>query len=96
MLDAARPPGEPRRRVSACVFFDHEEVGSGSSRGAQSAFLRDVLERGVLRAAAGARSYHARRGPTRARLGGHVARHTSQLSEKHEPEHPVRMNGGRP
>lgn len=40
LLDA---PGQPQTLVSA--FFDHEEIGSESHKGADGSFLSDVLER---------------------------------------------------
>jgi aspartyl aminopeptidase len=88
----ARP--EPRRRVSAFVFFDHEEVGSASSRGAQSAFLRDVLERSVI-ARGGAREDYHRAVADSCLVSADMAHATHpNYPEKHELDHPVRMNGG--
>ena len=36
---------EPAEYIDLCVIFDNEEVGSGTRQGADSTFLRDVLER---------------------------------------------------
>ncbi len=36
-----------------CAFFDHEEIGSGSSKGADGSFLPDVLQRIALSTAEG-------------------------------------------
>lgn len=85
---------EPLRHVAALAFFDHEEVGSTSARGAQSGFLRDVLERAILARGGG-------REETLRALAGSVCV-SSDMShathpnypEKHEGDHPVRMNGG--
>ena len=37
--------GENRSSVSVAAIFDNEEVGSGTKQGADSTFLKDVLER---------------------------------------------------
>lgn len=36
---------EPAENIDLCVIFDNEEVGSGTRQGADSTFLRDILER---------------------------------------------------
>lgn len=36
---------KPTENIDLCVIFDNEEVGSGTRQGADSTFLRDVLER---------------------------------------------------
>ncbi|MSR61981.1 MAG: M18 family aminopeptidase [Planctomycetes bacterium] len=85
---------EPLRHVAALCFFDHEEVGSTSSRGAQSGFLRDVLERAVL-TRGGAREELHRALAASACVSADMAHATHpNFPEKHEPEHPVRMNAG--
>ena len=85
---------EPQRCVAALAFFDHEEVGSSSSRGAMSGFLRDVLERGIL-ARGGAREDYHRAIAGSVCLSADMAHATHpNYPEKHEPDHPVRMNGG--
>ncbi|NOT29145.1 MAG: M18 family aminopeptidase, partial [Planctomycetes bacterium] len=85
---------EPLRTVAALAFFDHEEVGSTSSRGAQSDFLRTLLERSV-RARGGGREELFRALASSLCLSADMAHATHpNYPEKHEPEHPVRMNGG--
>jgi aspartyl aminopeptidase len=85
---------EPLRTVAAMALFDHEEVGSTSSRGAQSGFLRDVLERSVLARGGAREDYHrAVAGSLCVSADMSHATHPN-YPEKHEPEHPVRMNGG--
>jgi aspartyl aminopeptidase len=85
---------EPLRRVAGLVFFDHEEVGSGSARGAQSGFLRDLLERSVL-ARDGGREELFRAVADSVCLSADMAHATHpNYQEKHEPEHPVRINAG--
>lgn len=36
---------EPKEYMNVCAVFDNEEVGSGTKQGADSTFLKDVLER---------------------------------------------------
>lgn len=88
--EAPRAP----RHVAALVFFDHEEVGSTSARGAQGSFLRDVLERGIL-ARGGTREDYHRAIADSVCLSADMAHATHpNYPEKHDPEHPVRLNGG--
>lgn len=85
---------DAQRHVAALAFFDHEEVGSTSSRGAGSGFLRDVLERSVL-ARSGTREDYHRAVAGSVCLSADMSHATHpNYQEKHEPEHPVRMNGG--
>jgi aspartyl aminopeptidase len=85
---------EAPRRIAALSFFDHEEVGSGSARGAQSGFLRDVIERSVLARGGSREDYHRAVADSQC-VSADMAHATHpNYPEKHEPEHPVRMNGG--
>jgi aspartyl aminopeptidase len=91
----ARPAGRGGAGpVAALAFFDHEEVGSVSARGAQSGFLRDVLERAVF-ARGGARDDVHQAIAASVCVSADMAHATHpNYPEKHEPEHPVRMNAG--
>lgn len=42
---AALVSAKPQAYADLCVIFDNEEVGSGTKQGADSTFLKDVLER---------------------------------------------------
>lgn len=85
---------EPQRTVAALAFFDHEEVGSTSARGAQSDFLRTLIERSV-HARGGGRDELFRALAASACLSADMAHATHpNYPEKHEPEHPVHMNAG--
>lgn len=79
-----------------CVlsFFDHEEVGSTSSRGADSPILRDVLERLVLAAGGNAEDYHRAISVSRCvSMDMAHATHPNYVA-KHEPGHRLFMNAG--
>jgi aspartyl aminopeptidase len=80
--------------IPLIVLFDHEEVGSMSERGAQSTFLPAWLERIVL-AAGGTREDYWRALAGTAIASGDMAHATHpNYAERHEPEHPILMNGG--
>ncbi|HSP59487.1 MAG TPA: M18 family aminopeptidase [Ornithinimicrobium sp.] len=88
----AEPSASPG--VPVVVLFDHEEVGSTSERGAQSTFLPAWLERIVL-AAGGTREdlWRALAGTVIA--SGDMAHATHpNYADRHEPDHPIVMNGG--
>jgi aspartyl aminopeptidase len=85
---------EPRGFVPVLVLFDHEEVGSSSDHGAQSDLLGTVLERIVL-AAGGSREDFLRRLPASLLASADMAHATHpNYPERHEPGHPIEVNGG--
>ncbi len=93
LLERLQAP-DPLRCAAVLSLFDHEEVGSGSSRGAQSPLLRDLLERTVLVRGGGREDYHrAIAGSACISVDMAHATHPN-YAEKHEPDHPVRMNAG--
>ena len=80
--------------VQVVALFDHEEVGSTSSRGADGSFLGSVLERisascGIDRAAHLA-VLAASHGVSAD--GAHAT--NPNYPERHEPEHRIALNGG--
>ncbi|MGV9795853.1 M18 family aminopeptidase [Gordonia sp. NPDC003422] len=76
------------------ALFDHEEVGSGSERGAASDFLTTVCERIVL-ARGGSRSDYLRSMAASVCLSGDMAHATHpNYPERHEPGHRIAINGG--
>jgi aspartyl aminopeptidase len=81
--------------TSVLVFFDHEEVGSRSSRGAGSALLRDVLtmlERDhALHAPGGVERASALSWMLSADMSHGVH---PNFADRHEPGHKPRLNGG--
>ncbi len=49
---------KPKEYINVCAVFDNEEVGSGTKQGADSTFLRDVLERICGRLGIDKETYH--------------------------------------
>ncbi|WP_281964104.1 M18 family aminopeptidase [Serinicoccus marinus] len=93
LLQAVAAPGEAAS-VPVVVLFDHEEVGSTSERGAQSTFLPSWLERIVL-AAGGTREDYWRALAGSVIASGDMAHATHpNYADRHEPGHPILMNGG--
>ena len=85
---------DPGRHVPVLALFDHEEVGSTSDHGAQSELLPTVLERITL-AAGGTREDFLRRLPGSVVASGDMAHATHpNYPERHEPSHPIAVNGG--
>lgn len=80
--------------IPVLALFDHEEVGSGSDRGAASDLLPTVLERIVL-AAGGSREDFLRSMSMSACASGDMAHATHpNYPERHEPAHHIAINGG--
>lgn len=76
------------------ALFDHEEVGSTSDHGAQSEFLRTTLERIVL-GGGGDREDFLRLSTASMVASGDMAHATHpNYPERHEPGHPIAVNGG--
>lgn len=76
------------------VLFDHEEVGSGSERGAASDFLGSICERIVL-ARGGSRADFLRTMAASVCLSGDMAHATHpNFPERHEPGHRISIGGG--
>ena len=89
LLDSA-----PSGFLPVLALFDHEEVGSTSDHGAQSNLLGTVLERIVL-AAGGSREDFLRRLPVSLLASADMAHATHpNYPERHEPSHPIEVNGG--
>ena len=80
----------PPNHTSVIALFDHEEVGSGSARGAGGPFLRDVLGR-----IAGGREPLSRAMPSSLMVSADMAHavHPSR-ADRHDGEHLPRLNEG--
>lgn len=84
----------PADQRSLIVLFDHEEVGSGSDRGAQSPMLDVALER-IVMASGGDREEWHRALSASILVSGDMAHATHpNHPEKHEPLHRIRLGGG--
>lgn len=80
--------------TAVCAFFDHEEVGSESAKGADGSFLPDVIERIAL--ATGAAGEEYKRALARSTLVSADMAHAYQpnFPNAYEPDHRVTVNGG--
>lgn len=84
----------PPRATPMLALFDHEEVGSGSQRGAASDFLASVCERIVL-SRGGNREDFLRTMAASICASGDMAHATHpNYSERHEPGHQIALGGG--
>lgn len=86
--------GEPTIHTRVLALFDHEEVGSGSERGAASDFLATTLERIVL-SQGGSRDDYLRSMASSVCVSGDMAHATHpNYPDRHEPTHRIAINGG--
>ncbi|MEE4021978.1 M18 family aminopeptidase [Gordonia sp. PKS22-38] len=86
--------GEPSIPTRVLALFDHEEVGSGSERGAASDFLATIIERIVL-ARGGSRADYLQAMAGSVCVSGDMAHATHpNYPERHEPSHRIAINGG--
>ncbi|MFT4200938.1 M18 family aminopeptidase [Gordonia sp. (in: high G+C Gram-positive bacteria)] len=93
LLDAGETLA-PLPSTQVLALFDHEEVGSGSQRGAASDFLVSVCERIVL-AAGGDRQDFLRTMAGSICVSGDMAHATHpNHPERHEPGHLIALGGG--
>lgn len=81
--------------TQVAVFYDHEEVGSRSSSGAQSRFFLSVLER-VIAGLPGATAQGSARAFARSLLGSVDMAHGvhPNWADKHDPQHRPVLGGG--
>jgi aspartyl aminopeptidase len=94
MVEVAGADGASSSRISALVLFDHEEVGSRSSTGADGVLLASVLERVVL-AMGGSRATYLRAMANSTCISADMchAVHPNYV-DKYEPQHLTYMNRG--
>jgi aspartyl aminopeptidase len=86
--------GDPMDHTRLVALFDHEEVGSRSSRGADGSFLRDLVSRLCLQADDGPEALHrALAGSRMVSVDMAHAFHPNR-PDVYEPRHHVQLNGG--
>ncbi|AZZ79873.1 M18 family aminopeptidase [Gordonia alkanivorans] len=86
--------GSSSAHTRVLALFDHEEVGSGSERGAASDFLASICERIVL-SRGGSRSDYLQAMAGSVCLSGDMAHATHpNYPERHEPGHRISIGGG--
>lgn len=91
---AAAGGSKPPAQIPVLVLFDHEEVGSTSDRGADSALLPSVLERIVLATGGGrAELLQALASSICCSVDNAHATHPN-YPERHEPRHLIELNKG--
>jgi aspartyl aminopeptidase len=85
---------DEREHLAVLCLFDHEEVGSSSTRGAGGPALRDVLER-LVHAAGGSREDYHRAIAGSVCISVDMAHATHpNYPERHEPRHRIAVNAG--
>lgn len=77
-----------------CAFFDHEEVGSESSKGADGSFLPDILERIALSMGADSESYKQALANSFMISSDMAHAWNPNFPAAYEPEHRVVLNQG--
>ncbi len=93
-LKSASAAGVPPLKTPVGFFFDNEEIGSRTMQGADSGFLKDVLDRVVMvRGGTPEDSCRARAGSFMISVDGAHAVHPN-FPEKHDTEYAPRLNGG--
>ena len=93
-LVAASQSLEATGPVPLLVLFDHEEVGSGSDRGAMSTLVASVVER-IVAGLGGGREDVARSLAGSRCLSADMAHATHpNYADRHEPGHLIALNGG--
>ncbi|MCI0653285.1 MAG: M18 family aminopeptidase [Methylococcaceae bacterium] len=91
LLDAKALQGPA---TNVCAFFDHEEIGSQSQKGADGSFLPDVLER-IAFAMNPDREIYKRALAKSFLISADMAHaYQPNFASAYEPEHPVFVNHG--
>ncbi len=82
------------KTTNVCAFFDHEEIGSESAKGADGSFLPDVLERIAQSQNANPESYK-RALATSFQISADMAHaYHPNFSNAYEPDHKIWVNQG--
>jgi aspartyl aminopeptidase len=86
--------GEALAKTRLCVFFDHEEIGSESAKGADGSFLRDVLERIALALGVERAGYLQALANSFCISADMAHAYHPNFAAYYEPHHTVKVNGG--
>lgn len=77
-----------------CAFFDHEEVGSESTKGADGSFLPDILKRIALNSEMNEESYQQALAHSFMISADMAHAYQPNFASAYEPEHKVSVNQG--
>lgn len=77
-----------------CMFFDHEEIGSESAKGASGSFLADTLERIALALRVDREGYLRALSHSFCISVDMAHAFQPNFANAYEPHHPLRVNGG--
>jgi aspartyl aminopeptidase len=80
--------------TSVAAFFDHEEIGSESHKGADGSFLGDVLERIAFGLGADPAGYRQALARSFLVSADAAHAHNPNFPNAYEPLHAIRVNGG--
>jgi len=93
LLAVTEPPSDSNE-TNMAVFFDNEEIGSRTIQGADSSFLRDLLDRiTVVTGGTAEDSYRSRARSFSISADGAHAHHPN-FAESHDPAYSPVINGG--
>ncbi len=80
--------------TQVCAFFDHEEIGSGSTKGADGSFLPDILQRIALSTELGSEDYQRALASSFMISADMAHAYQPNFPSAYEPEHKVMVNKG--
>jgi aspartyl aminopeptidase len=86
--------GRTTESTSVCAFFDHEEIGSESTKGADGGFLRDTLERITLSGSFHREDFHRALAQSFMISADMAHAYQPNFPSAYEPEHHVLVNHG--
>ncbi len=80
--------------TQVCAFFDHEEIGSESTKGANGSFLPDILRRIALATGIDGEDYHRALANSFMISADMAHAYQPNFPSAYEPEHKVTVNKG--